>query len=169
MEGMVWNSPQYSETSLRPSKHVWAYGWHFLNSYVANPNSSDKEFNLPPVHPSPTTHPTHHPPHSPPICQLPIRATSDVTVVVKKSCSRFNSVSYKASRNAYIVIKHNLKDCLSYTIYPAWLQSSTRKPQWFQYFKLGFLEIQTVTIQLVFQNWVTYVCCIYLFKFPFHI
>ena len=47
------------------------------------------------------------------------------------------------------------KDYSSYTVYQAWLQSSTRKPQWFQYLKLVFLEIPNVTTWLVFQNQVT--------------
>ena len=38
---------------------------------------------------------------------------------------------------AEIVIKHWLKECSSYTVYLACLQSSTRKPQWFQHFKVG--------------------------------
>ena len=41
-------------------------------------------------------------------------------------------------------------------MYLAWLKSSTTKLQWFQYLKLVFLEIPNVTIQLVFQNQVTY-------------
>ena len=43
-----------------------------------------------------------------------------------------------------------------YMAYPAWLQSSPRKPQWLQYFKLEFLKIPNVINQLVFQNKVTY-------------
>ena len=33
LNGMHWFEidPSGSETSLRPSKHVWAYGWHFLD------------------------------------------------------------------------------------------------------------------------------------------
>ena len=38
-----------------------------------------------------------------------------------------------------------------------WLQSSTRKPQWFQYLKMVFFKIPNVTIQLVFQHQVTHV------------
>ena len=37
-----------------------------------------------------------------------------------------------------------------------WLKSNTRKPQWFQYLKLVFLEIANVTIWSVFWNQVTY-------------
>ena len=44
----------------------------------------------------------------------------------------------------------------SYTVYLACLQSSTRKPQLFQYLKLAFLEIPNVKIWSVFQNQVTY-------------
>ena len=34
----------------------------------------------------------------------------------------------------------------------AWLQPSTRKPQWFQYFKLVFVGIPIVKTWSVFQN-----------------
>ena len=62
--------PSDSEMSPRPSKHVWAYGWHFLDSYIASPNSPNRGFNLPPaVHPPPP--PTPSPSHPPPImCHL---------------------------------------------------------------------------------------------------
>ena len=40
--------------------------------------------------------------------------------------------------------------------YLAWLQSSTTKPQWFQFFKLGFLKIPNVTIWSIFQNQATH-------------
>ena len=53
-----------------------------------------------------------------------------------------------------------LKECSSYTAYLVWLQSSTRKPQWFQYLKLVFLEIRHVTTWSVFQNPVTHVSCV---------
>ena len=57
MEGgktLVWNPLSDSETFLRPSKHVWAYCWHFLG-LVASPNSPNRGFNLPPA--APTAHP----------------------------------------------------------------------------------------------------------------
>ena len=44
---------------------------------------------------------------------------------------------------------------LQTTVYLAWLQSSTRKPQWLQYLKLVFLYIPNVAIRSVFQNQVT--------------
>ena len=64
-----------------------------------------------------------------------IHATCDITVVVKKYVAP-GSVSYIANRNSYRTL---VKDCSCYTVYLAWLQSGTRKPQWFQYFKLEFL------------------------------
>ena len=39
--------PSDSKTSLRPSKHVWAYGWHLLDLYVASSNIPNGGFNLP--------------------------------------------------------------------------------------------------------------------------
>ena len=48
------------------------------------------------------------------------------------------------------------KDCSSHTVYVAWLQYNTRKPQWFQYIKLIFLKIPNVTTWSVFQNQVTF-------------
>ena len=42
-----------------------------------------------------------------------------------------------------------------------WLQSSTRKPQWFYYLKLVFFKILNVTIWSVFQNQITFVPGIY--------
>ena len=86
----------------------------------------------------------------------------------EKSCSKSSS----ASQLEEIVIKHQLKDCSSYTayldfcsysVYLAWLQSSTRKPQCFQYLKLGFLKIPNVTIRSVFENQVIYIKHSYLF------
>ena len=49
-----------------------------------------------------------------------------------------------------------LKDCSSYTVYLAWLQSSTRELQWLEYLKSVFLETPYVTTWSVFQNQVTY-------------
>ena len=34
MEGMGLKVTPIIETSLRPSKHVWTYGWHFLESQL---------------------------------------------------------------------------------------------------------------------------------------
>ena len=48
------------------------------------------------------------------------------------------------------------KDCSSYTLYLAWLQSSTRELQGLEYLKSVFLEVPNVTTLLVFQNQVTY-------------
>ena len=42
-----------------------------------------------------------------------------------------------------------------YTVYLAWLQSSTRELQWLEYLKSIFLKIPNVTTWLVFQNQVT--------------
>ena len=62
-----------SETSLRPSRHVWAYGWHFLDSQLYSPNSLNAGYNPPlAAHPSlPPTHPL-------------IDSIGDITVVVNK-------------------------------------------------------------------------------------
>ena len=43
MEGATWkawteNYTSDRKTSLRPSKHVWALGRHFWDSYVSSPN-----------------------------------------------------------------------------------------------------------------------------------
>ena len=61
--------------SFRPSEHVWAYGWHFIDSYIVSTNSPNGGFNSPPAAlellASTLPHPT------PP-------ATRDITVVVKK-------------------------------------------------------------------------------------
>ena len=53
-------------------------------------------------------------------------------------------------------MKHQPKDCSSYTANLAWLQSSTRRPWRLQYFKSVFLEMSIVTLWLVFPNPVTY-------------
>ena len=53
-------------------------------------------------------------------------------------------------------MKWQLKDCSSYTVYLAWLQSSTRELWWLEYLKSVFLKIPNVTNWLVFQNQVTY-------------
>ena len=44
----------------------------------------------------------------------------------------------------------------TYTASLAWLHCSTGEPQWLQYFKLVFLEIQNVPLRTVFANPVTY-------------
>ena len=46
-------------------------------------------------------------------------------------------------------------DCSSYTVYLAWLQSSTRELQWLEYLKSAFLKIPNVTTWSVFQIQVT--------------
>ena len=56
-----------SETSLKPSKHVWTYGWHFLG-LIASPNTPNRSFNpSPAMHPpTPPTSPLpYHPSHLP--------------------------------------------------------------------------------------------------------
>ena len=54
------------EKSITPFEHIWAYGWHFWDSYIASPNSPNGWFNLPPAsHPPPPPTPTlplTHPP-----------------------------------------------------------------------------------------------------------
>ena len=53
--------PSDGETSLTPFKHVWTYGWHFWDLYIASPNSLNGRFNPPPAsYPSPP--PTQPPP-----------------------------------------------------------------------------------------------------------
>ena len=60
--------------SLTPFKHVWAYGWHFWDLYVASPNSPNEGFNPPlTINPPP-------PPTPPSITHL----FSDITVVLKE-------------------------------------------------------------------------------------
>ena len=62
--------PSGSEMSLRPSEHVWAYGWHFWD--IASPNSTNgalTHLQLPTL-----TYPTP--------CPL-VHTTCDITVVVK--------------------------------------------------------------------------------------
>ena len=45
----------------------------------------------------------------------------------------------------------------TYTVSLAWLHCRTREPQWLQYFKLVFLEIQNMPLRTVFANPVTYI------------
>ena len=95
----------------------------------------------------------HRPPHPLPPTHTLICATRDITEVVDKLAQNL------AGQLAETVIKHQLKDCSSCTVYLVWLQSSTRKSQWFQYLKVIFFEIPkliNVTIQSVFQYQVTY-------------
>ena len=48
----------------KPSKHVWAYGWHFLDTYIASTNNPNRGYNPPPAaHPPPP--PTPPPPEYP--------------------------------------------------------------------------------------------------------
>ena len=52
-----------------------------------------------------------------------------------------------------------------YTVNPAWLQPSTREPQWFHYFNLTFLELLHVITWLVFQNKVKLFGCVSIGQF----
>ena len=113
-------------------------------------NRSNKRYNAPPAAhpPSPPTPPP--PAHPPPYT---VCATCDTTVAVKKVAQN-PSVSYVASRNNYKLLA---KNCSSYTVNLAWLQSSIKEPQWFQYLKFVILKISNVTIWVILQNQVTYV------------
>ena len=75
---MEFTTMVYSETSLRPPKHVWAYGCYLLDSYIDSPNSPNKGFNLPLAA---------HPPSPPslpfPLAHTLILATHDITGVMK--------------------------------------------------------------------------------------
>ena len=39
--------PSGSETSLRPSRHIWTYGWHMHLGLIATPNTPNRGYNLP--------------------------------------------------------------------------------------------------------------------------
>ena len=77
--------PSDRETSITPFKHVWAYGWHFWDPYIASPNSPNGRFNPPAAS---------HPP-------TPYNVPSVILQWFKKSCWKSNSVSQLAE----IVIK----------------------------------------------------------------
>ena len=64
--------PSDSETSLRPSRHVWAYGWHFLDSQLLQKVLMECIACL------------QLPPSSLPPTHFLIRATRDITVAVKR-------------------------------------------------------------------------------------
>ena len=89
------------------------------------------------------THP-HRQPHSPPTCSSPY--TCNLWYYSSrgwKSCS----VSYIATIGGHETLA---KNCSSYTVDPAWLQSSTREPWGLQYLKLVFLKTPIVTLWSVF-------------------
>ena len=122
---------------LRPFRHVWAF-WLMLLELIASPNSPNGEHN-----PLPAAHPPPPPILPPPALLPPYMCHSWYYSGCEKNYSNSSSVSYLAE----IVIK--LNDCSSYTVNLVWLQSSTRKPQWFQYLKF---KIPNMTIWSVFQN-----------------
>ena len=44
----------------------------------------------------------------------------------------------------------------TYIVSLVWLYCSKSEPQWLEYFKLVFFEIQNVSLRMVFENPVTY-------------
>ena len=141
--GLIFTPVLVRRLLLMPSSRVWAYHQHFLDSQLLQTVQLEGVTHLRlPTHPTPLlpAHPLIH-------------AICDITVVVKKVCSKSSSVSQLLQ----IVTKHQPKDCSSYTANLAWLQSSTRESWWLQYFKSVFLEMSVVTIWSVFPNPVTYV------------
>ena len=140
MESMGLKFTPVVVTRLLLSEHVCAYGQDFLGSQLVQAVLTEGSVNLRLTahQSSPTTHLTHSP---------LVHATNDITVVVKK----FLKIQQcqLASTNSYITLTKRL---FQLYIYLVWLQSSTRKSQWFQYFKLELLEIPNMTIQSVFEN-----------------
>ena len=114
---------------------VSIYGWHFWNPQLVQTVLTEGLtcLQLP-------TRPSH--------LLTPIRYHQRYYSNFEKSCSEFSSVSQLAA----ITIKCQLKDCSSYTLYLAWLQSSTRELQQLEYFKLVFLKIPNGITCSVFQN-----------------
>ena len=97
-------NPSGSEMYLRPSRHICAYDWHFLDLYIASPNSPNRRYNLHlAAHPPPPTIP---PPLHPPPYTYQLWYYSGF----EKSFSKSSNVSYLAE----IVTKRN---CPSYTAY----------------------------------------------------
>ena len=90
--------PSSSEISVRPSRHVWAYG--LLPGLIVSPNSPNEGYN---------PHPAAHP--------LPYRCHS----YYYDGCQKCSSKSSSVKLLAEIVIKHWLKDYSKYTVYQAWL------------------------------------------------
>ena len=70
--------PRVSDMSLRPSRLVWAYEWHFLDTWNLQTVllAALTRLRLP-------TRP-HRPPHPPPARPPPITCIRDITAVVKK-------------------------------------------------------------------------------------
>ena len=85
-----------------------------------------------PPHPLPTPHPQPYTCHS----------------WYYNGCEKVVQNPAVLSRNSYKTLAKRLV-AFTQHIYVAWLQSSTRKPQWFQYSKLGFLKILNVRNRLV--------------------
>ena len=147
MEGMgLILIPVILRCCLGPLSMFGPMPWLTFFGVIASPDCPNKGFNLPlAAHPPPSHTPSlSHLPHHPP----PLYTYMPLVILqwLWKSYS-------KSSRNS---CKTLAKDCFSYTVYLAWLKSSTTKPQWFQYLKLIFLEIPSVKIWSVFQNQVTY-------------
>ena len=71
MEGMVliYIHPSSSEMSLRPSKYVWAYGWHFLDSWLIQTVLTESLTLLQMPSPLPPTPP---PSHLPTLLYVPL-------------------------------------------------------------------------------------------------
>ena len=135
------------EMSLRTSKHVSAYGWHFLDSQLVQ-TVLTKGFTglwLP-------THPLHLP-HSPLVLPPLQRAITDITMVLTKVAQNPSVLLQIASRNIYKTLVKRLFQLYSVL---AWLQSTTRELHWLHYLKSVFLKIPNVTTWSVFQNQVTY-------------
>ena len=123
-----------------PFKHALAYGWHFWDSQLVQTVLTESLTHLQLL-----TQPLHSPLPLPPT--YPYNVPSVILQWFGKGYSKSNSVN-----QLQIVIKHQLKDCSSYTVYLVWLKSSTREVQWLEYLKLVFLEMPNVTTWSVFQK-----------------
>ena len=129
--------PSDRETSLTLfNKYVSANGWHFWDSQLVQTVLIEGLTRLRlPTYPLLPTHPYNMP-----------------TVILLWFSKKMLKIQ---QHKLEIVIKCWLKDCSSYTVYLAQLQSSTKELQWLEYLKSVFLKIPNVTTQLVFQNQVT--------------
>ena len=94
-----------------------------------------------------------HPP--PTLTPPPINSICDITAVGKNHLK--NQQCQLGGRISYETIATKISGQLTYTASLAWLHCSTGEPQWLQYFKLVFLEIQNVPLRTVFANPVTYI------------
>ena len=118
------------ETSLRPSKYVWAYDWHFLDSQLVQILLMEGLTHLQlftiPYHiplPFPLTYPFIH-------------STHDITVVVEKVA---RNPAVLRSQLVEIVIKHYLKDFQLYNI-PSMATIQHKKTTVVLIFEIGIFQ-----------------------------